>query len=459
MKPLPRTLQAIGLTLILGLLTHPAPGWSATDTPGEISTAPPLDCPASFPTAPPVERAQKYREAQRLEPLGDACQHRTDYFAYHGSLLLNLNRPQEAAIALEKALLLAPELGGAQLDYAQALAELGQIAAARHLASDIASRPDLPPGLQTWLQSQIGDWQGSGWRTAWSLDLLSGHENNLNGSPDIRFLTLTLPGGNVELELEGKEGRQPGNTFKSDLLLAAAHPLGSGLIQLGAQHLNRSSHGLPATRQELNTLNLTYHHPLWNGQLGGRLEHTRIQIGNDPAYTGQNSSLLYQIAPTLTPEPCNLSLGGNSEQRNYPGARHQNGQYRGQLLHYGCRWDTWQINLSLQHGTDHARNPQRLGGDQQRNDLTLAIGHRIDNHRITLALSDTQARDATPYSPLLGNTPRQINRQTARLHWEYPLTPHCALISQLEHTRQTSNINLFGMNNQALYLGIRLHSQ
>ncbi len=440
---------AIGLLVIGGA---PIPAMATDDAAVEA-------CPSAFPVDLPEDRATRRSEAGRLGGFGEICRERADYFAYYGALLLNLARPQEAAIALEKALLLAPELGGAQLDYAQALAELGELASARHLAGDVAARPDLPPGLQSWLLDQLGAWRGEGWRFAWSLDLMAGAESNLNSSPDIRFLTLSLPGGNVPLELDASEGRVSGKALKSDIAIAAAHRLGDGVIQLGAEHLARASHGLSATRQNLGAANIAYLYPLWGGQLGGRAEHTRISIGGDPAYTGTGWSLLYQLPATFMLDGCMLSLGRAGERRKFPSADHQNGRYGGALLHSGCRWAEWQLNLGLQRGEDHALDAIRLGGNQQRTDGSMAVGRRFNTDLLSLALTGSRALDRQIYSPLLGGEARRIERLTARLTWEHPLDRHWSLIGQIEQTVQNSNIELFGMRNRALYFGVRVHGR
>lgn len=416
-------------------------------------------CPAAFPIDLPADRSVRRSEAGRLGGLGEACRERPDYFAYYGALLLDLARPQEAAIALEKALLLEPELGGAQLDYAQALAELGEVASARHLASEVAARPDVPVGLQSWLLDQLGAWRGEGWRVAWSLDLMAGGESNLNSSPDIRFLTLSLPGGNVPLELDASEGRVSGKALKSDLAVAAAHPLGEGVVQLGAEHLARSSRGLSVTNQELATASIAYLYPLWGGQVGGRSEHTRISIGSAPAYTGAGWSLLYQLPPEFMLDGCVLSFGRAGERRTFPSTDHQNGRYGGNLLHAGCRRAEWQFNIDLQRGEDRALDPIRLGGNQQRTDASVAIGHRFDTDLLALALTSSRAQDRQIYSPLLGNEARRIERLTARLTWEHPLDRNWSLIGQFERTMQNSNIELFGMRNRALYFGVRVHGR
>ena len=63
--------------------------------------------------------------------------------------MLAQGRVEEAAIALEKALLLDPNLPGAQLDYAQALAQIGLKGSARAILADVLKRPDIQPALKS----------------------------------------------------------------------------------------------------------------------------------------------------------------------------------------------------------------------------------------------------------------------------------------------------------------------
>ncbi len=454
-------LAIMALTLLAGFAPVTAAAPATEIDPVVIASSEPaiLTCPSTFPAEPPAGKTARHNEATRLSPLGEACRERADYFAYYGTLLLTLKRPQEAAIALEKALMLAPDLGGAQLDYAQALAELGELGPARQLASDVAARPDLPPRLQAWLLDQLDAWRGDGWRLAWSIDWMAGGESNLNSSPDLRFLTLTLPGGNVPLELDASEGRIAGNAQRSDIALAAAHPLGSGMLQIGTEYLLRSSPGRSSTRQNLGGASLTYLHPLWAGQWGARLERTRINIGDETAYTGTGWSLRYQLPATLTPENCLLSFGRAGERREFPGAAYQNGRYEGSLAQFVCQAADWRLTLGLQDGQDHALDPIRLGGDQQRTDASFSIARSFGSHLLTMAVSNSRASDRQVYSTLLGGENRRIERLTTRFSWEHPLDPHWSLIGYLERAVQNSNIDLFGMRNNALYFGIRVHGR
>ncbi len=445
----------LSYTLAAGISLHDA--HATSPPPADNPTTAPAPCPAAFPAAPPTQPALRQAELTRLNGLGDPCQNRPDYFAYYGALLLTATRPQEAAVALEKALMLAPELGGVQLDYAQALAELGEISSARQLASDIAARPDLPPNLQTWLTHQIGHWDDDAWHFAWSIDLMLGTESNLNSSPNLRYLTLTLPSGRVPLELDTSEDSISGKAIRSDILITAARHIAQGTLQLGAEHLIRQSPGNNNTRYELANANLAYSHPLWGGQWGARTEHTRIAIGILPVYLGNSWNLVYQLPGGLLPEGCNLGLGRAGEKREYPSTTHQNGHYTGHLAQISCHQDNWLINLGAQRGKDRALDPIRLGGNQQRTDATLTIGKRLPGNLLALTLSNSRARDEQVYSPLLGNEARHIKRRAARLTWEHPINRHWSLIGQLESTTQTSNIELFGMQNRTLYFGLRVH--
>ncbi len=415
-----------------------------------------LDCPAAFPVVLPATRALRQQEDRRLAPLGDACQTRADYFAYHGALLISLGRSQEAAIALEKALMIDPELAGAQLDYAQALAELGEVASARSLAGEVVKRPDIPAALQTWLTAQLDQWQGKGWRFSGALELTTGRETNLNSAPGLKTLTLTLPSGNVPIELDASEHRVAGAAQRLDLTGVALHTLGDGVMQLTGEYLARNSHASPDTDQGIGHLTAAYVHPLLGGQLGGRLEHTRLTLNNKSTYISDGWNLTYQLPPAYAPAGCATSLGAFTENRRFPQAPYQNGDYRGTQLGLSCRSAEWQTTANLHHGDDDANDPIRLGGDQQRDSLQLGIAHKTGAITWALYTQRTRLRDAHAYSPLLGNTARRIDRQTWQLNGEYAFDSRWSCVARFEHTRQTSSIELFQLQNRTLYLGLKI---
>jgi hypothetical protein len=107
---------------------------------------------------------------------------------------------QEAATALEKSLLLAPDQAGVQLDYAQALAQLGQKNSARQLVATVAARPDIKPDLRQWLQTGLKPDDNS-WTWSAMVQNSLGHDSNLTSATYTDTLTLYLPGGTVQVSL------------------------------------------------------------------------------------------------------------------------------------------------------------------------------------------------------------------------------------------------------------------
>jgi len=416
-------------------------------------------CPTSFPPQPPGDRARLQAEADRLSQMGEACRERADYFAYQGILFLGLRRPQEAALALEKALMLEPELAGTQLDYAQALAELGEMDSARGLAREVANRPDIPGELHAWLTARLRDWRNGPWRFEWTAELLVGHESNLNSAPDLSYLTLTLPGGSVPVELAASERAVSGVAQRLNLNGAAARGLGDGLVSLNAQVSGREAAGHSETALRQISLGAGYARPGLGGQVGLRVDSIHLDMGGQAIYGSRGAGLLYQLPPQLTPAECRGGLGHGVDRRDFPASPVLSGTYAGTQAWLSCGGGANQFNLALQSGHDRARDPARLGGEQKRLDLILSGSHAIGPGTLSVTAQLGRARDAEVYSALLGGEPRRSRRGYARLSYEYPLTPGVAVIGYVEQTRQESNIDLFTLKGSAVYFGARWHSQ
>ncbi|SBT08366.1 exported hypothetical protein [Candidatus Accumulibacter aalborgensis] len=416
-------------------------------------------CPPSFRPQPPTDAALREAEVARLATLTEACHDRADYFAYQGMLLLTLGRLQEAALALEKAVLLDPDLAGAQLDYAQALAQLGELDSARSLAGEVAKRPDIPIALQAWLYDSLGAWQEDGWRLEWSIALLGGGESNLNSAPGIQFLTLTLPGGSVPVELAASEQRRSGGALRTALIGAAARSLGSGLVVISGEMTNRSSPSEADTNQRIVNGNAAYVHPALGGQMGVRVDQTRLWLGGEVTYHSSGWSLLFELPRQLSPVGCAITLGYGAENREFPRSTLQDGRYSGPQAWLACRHEDWQLYLGAQNGEDRASDAARLGGDQRRTDLTLGVGHRLGQDTVFVSAQRGRAVDQLPYSALLGGQARQIDRLSGRVAYEFPYTNQLSIVGYLESTSQKSNIDLFNMDNKAIYFGVRFRGR
>lgn len=434
--------------------------WAAAVGPAAASgpAASDTTCPPSFPVQPPLQTAQREAEAARLAGLEDPCQNRADYFAYQGVLLLTLGRPQKAALALEKALLLNPGLAGAQLDYAQALAEIGQRDSAISLASEVSQHPDIPFALQAWLSEQLGVWKGDGWLLDWSVEFLGGAESNLNSAPGIQFLTLTLPGGSVPVQLADNE-RIPGGAARTAWVGSAARAWGGGMVLFNGEISTRNSPGKSDTNQAIVSANAAYFHPFLDGQIGLRFGQTRLWMANQPTYTSTGWGLLYQLPPPFAPAGCASNLGYSDENRDFPAAPLQAGRYAGPKAWLFCRGEVWDFNVLWQDRKDRARDSDRLGGDQRRSDITLGIARRLGPDTVSLWVQRGRDLDDLPYSSLLGGQPRRVDRLAGRLSYEHPLADQWSIVAYLENTLQKSNIALFNMENHAIYFGLKFHGR
>ncbi len=449
MKPVGR-FWARGGAAGLFLVLLGAPAWGET----------PAACPAAaFPVRPPTSAAERQQALDALVGLEDVCRNRSDYFAWLGSLHLTLHHPQRAASALEKALLLDPNLAGAQLDYAQALAELGENASARDLASTVLARPDIPSALHEWLTSQLGELAGETWKMTWLAQSLLGRETNLNSAPASNLLTLTLPGGSVPVVLGENQRPEAGMASLNTGAFEATRLWGPGQITLSGDATLRAPPGHTDSALQWVDGAALWTQPLLGGDAGARLAATRLWMGGFELYD-ENAGKLFMEQPLVVGETaCRYGFGGDYSARSYPAAPILDGRYSGLELGLGCQHDQTLVMATGQWGWDRAQSPMRLGGNQERDDFSLMASHPLGPGQLTLTGQWSRLQDQAVYSTLLGGMTREILREAARLEYDHPLSVHWTLLGYLERTSQNSNISLFTLENQAIYFGLRWASK
>ena len=177
----------------------------------------------------------------------DPCDEQASCQAQKGSQLLAQGRVEEAAVALEKALLLDPNLPGAQLDYAQALALIGLKGSARAMLADVLKRPDIQPNLKFKLASaQNAPTQAtqpslaSEWQWSKLAQAALGHESNLNSATFTDSLTLMLSNGPVTIGLADSAKPISGPATKTLLAIQGNTRVGAGLLALGELSVSAS---------------------------------------------------------------------------------------------------------------------------------------------------------------------------------------------------------------------------
>jgi tetratricopeptide (TPR) repeat protein len=156
-------------------------------------------------TCPPANQL-RLLNLEQTTVLLEACEEVALFHAQRGAQLLAQGKVEEAAVALEKALLLDPNLPGAQLDYAQALALVGLKGSARAMLAEVLQRPDIQPALKAQLEKGASqnklqapatgiDLSGAlssalrSWQWSALAQTALGHETNLNSATYTDSLT------------------------------------------------------------------------------------------------------------------------------------------------------------------------------------------------------------------------------------------------------------------------------
>jgi len=385
-----------------------------------------------------------------------ACNRDAAFLAWHGAILNRLGRPQAAADQLERALLLAPELMGARIDYADALAAKGEVAAARDLLQQVLRRPDLPAASAESIKQRLAQSEPLLWRKEGSVTLWMGHDSNLNSATRASDLALTLPGGELVLPLNGQSRAQGGTSQIVEAAGQAILPFDQGQhLHLYADLAQRHSPSQIETDTDYRQINIA---ALWRRPWDAQGSETSVSLGySDLAYDPQqryhNLRLILARDWAQVP-PCRPLLGADLERRSYPGNQQLNNHYLGVQGGVACGLAI-PVKLLVGAGREIAE-ANRPGGDAWRLDARLLAHRPLGPGLIEADLLYTLQRDDDGYSPLLDNgARRRMQRLAARLEYQQALAPGWQGLLTLEASRQYANLALFDIRGQAIHLGLR----
>ena len=411
------------------------------------------------------------KQLPQLAPYLEACEENALFQAHKGALLLADGQIELAAIALEKALLLRPDLPGAQLDYAQALAQIGLKGSAKALLQEVLRRPDIQPDLKAKLTQpesalskagSLANDESWAWNTL--VQTTAGRESNLNSATYSDYLTLWLSNGPVNLALADTAKPIAGNGLKTQLAVQGQAALGPGELGISAMLAAKNSpkhpegnsrsiegtikYGLPVQMGASNPAN--WASGQWQAALGG----TQFWVGSVSAYTDQSAQLKF-VWNTLN-APCKLAPGVGSMSQSFPQSLALNGNYRFGRLELTCaNGGAQETQLSVGSGTDRALDPMRPGGDKKRADFILRHERLIGAGQLTLLARYTENKDQLTYSELLGDLKTVTKRQDLVVSYWMPLNKQWSIGINVETTSQKSNNSLFNLKNSGVYAGIR----
>lgn len=410
-------------------------------------------CKAWQPTAQPTDPQTWQQEYQRLQPLFAACLSDADFLAYYGAVQLRNGRYSDALDTLERALLLNPHNGTAQLDYAEALYFTGDPFAAQSLNQNLLQQNNLPPAVKQRLHARQQQFNRLFNRWSHQLSLSSGYDTNLNAAPDISDLTLTLGGQQWLMPLA------PGNELRSGALLRLGAHTRYTRQQAHSQHTtelgynSRWSEHREDRQQQLNASHQR-RDQLYSGiQLQHGISLAALQLGDQHIY---NEADIHQQIEWGQHHRCQLLPQHRLAYHHFPGQSLQNAlEYRLQP-EISCSQGQAQITLTAGLLLNHALHSQRPGGDRLGADLNLRWQQPLLAGRIILQARYSQLQDQQGYSYLLQDgARRRIQRNQLSAAYLQPLSPDLLLSLQAGLQQQRSNLQLFEYQSRQIEAGIR----
>ena len=427
----------------------------------------------------------------------DPCDEQAACQAQRGSQHLAQGRVEEAAVALEKALLLDPNLPGAQLDYAQALALIGLKGSARAMLADVLQRPDIQPGLKAKLvgaQPLTSDTAQTNLQAPWQWSKLAqaavGHETNLNSATFTDSLTLMLSNGPVTIGLSDSAKPVAGPASKTLLAVQGATRAGSGLLALGElsvgatlSHKNAlqkdSLTGIKPDRNQTAEAVAKYSLPMIAGMASGQWQFsaaaTQFWLGSSSAYLDTGFNVKFNWDRTFEPayqgflglegQSCALAPSIGQTRQSFPLSGSLDGVYAFARMELLCKVQSQESQMVLGSGSDKAKEANRPGGDKKRMDLLLrherlmsmswSPWKQVQTGQLSAWLRFAKSADAQIYSELLGDLKTTTHRADWGVGFWVPLDKSWTAGLNLEATSQRSNNTLFNLRNLGIYLGLR----
>jgi hypothetical protein len=465
----------------------PLPAFAQQPASGDHVAAQACSLQPRYPLPTNRQELEQLAQRQRAASSEQGCLKSAPFHAWWGATLLALGRPVEAVEPLERALLEDPDLPGAELDLAQALAEEGDTASARAFLSAMRRRPDLPLPIGNAidrqldllsLPAQIAGAITQGWQYRLQMSALGGADSNLNNAPATSEITLTFPQGNVTLPLAPSSQARGGGALMGAVQWQGLRVHGESLWVLQAELRARETSQSDTNYQQADLAATWLQAPSAPRQWVVRLAGTDLHYGGSNLIRASRGTLQYQWGALNDadgrgrwPEVlggCRPAASLELEDRRYPTSSILNGLYEGGAFGWLCRRsNTAQAgealtanssfySLQARVGTDHPLESGRPGGSFRRDEIRAQWeGPLLSKGRLGALWTSTRQSDREPYSPLLGNVPRRTLRHGLQLEASWPLRPALSLVANAEVARQTSNLAVFASRESSLYLGLR----
>lgn len=380
------------------------------------------------------------------------------FLAWHGALLNRIGRYDLAVEQLERALMIEPALMGARLDFAEALAAVGDRVTARQLLRDVLAQPDIPLAAaeraRLVLRSLDGLIDSRPQPDGFSAAVRLGHDSNLNRATRLHSLSLTMAAGDIVLPLDESSRARAGTSRLVELEGHLTRPVAGGkYVRFNAELHHRKG---PAADLDYTQTDLAAHLDQ-AAEVGGRpigllVAGGGLNYGGDEIYRYLRGGLETRGFKG----PCDNRLGADIEWRRQ--MQTGNGDY--QVAQLKSAWVCGRerplvVQWALGRENGEANHP---GGGAWLLGGRLAQTRPLGPGQLEAELRYAGRRDDEGYSPLLQND-AELNVHTFSLRVEYRqnLDRHWQLLADAEIMEQRSNLELFRLGSVVGHLGMRWH--
>jgi hypothetical protein len=376
----------------------------------------------------------------QLAAMAEACDNNAFFHAHRGAQLLAQGQTEAAAVSLEKALLINPDLPGAQLDYAQALGQIGLKGSARAILNEVLQRPDIEPTLK----AQLSAAQNSGaaenvslgvqplWQWSSLLQSAYGHESNLNSATYTDALTLYLSNGPVTLGLTDNAKPVAGDAFKTTAAVQASFK-GAGGQELSINAALASKTGAASVGGNNRTAEgaIKYSLPMLAGNASGVWQltagSTHFWLGNQTAYQDQGLQLKY--AWDAMGAACKWAPAIGRIDQKFPQSGSLNGVYTYGRMDWVCSsTKNQETHVALGGGKDKAQDNTRPGGNRTRAEVLIRREQLVSvpawpkaSGQLSAWLRYANSQDKQAYSELLGDLKSNTHRTDLGLGYWVPV--------------------------------------
>jgi hypothetical protein len=376
---------------------------------------------------------------ERLEQAPLAYQQSGDYYYWLGVYAEKAKLPDMQVIEyFERALMLNPNHAGALYDYGLVLCRIGDVSSCQNVLQTAKTNFGTPPALA----GENTPSERPRFALAGEFRSNVGYSSNLNFGSGVETINLRLNGQNVNLTLAGSSRAQS--------------------AYFGDAALNLSL--VPTDFPQITaTLSFYERFPLQNRELIGNLRATvgdliysltPTQRLGLQAYV-MNDSRLGSLAVNgiwwqLQHSGQDMSTYIAAEQRNPSGTLATYASLRAE--HVARLWRSLEGRIGIENDLPQGDRP---GYSQLRYFLGWRLPIKIFNKgQLELRGRWQNAQDSKAYSGLFGDERRRIETIESRLNLSWPLGARMDLLVDMRHTRQTSNIELFKLNENYISTGI-----